>query len=83
VPGRHAPHDQLEHWLQVAGPVPGWTGFAIGRGIWQGPPHARLHHHCTAGEARSRITAAYLDYARYYLAARDGTLASAPDPEHW
>jgi myo-inositol catabolism protein IolC len=80
VLGRHAPHDKLEHWLHVAAPVTGWTGFAIGRSIWQNPLHARLRHHCTAGEARSRITSAYLDYARYYLAARDGTLAGAPDP---
>jgi myo-inositol catabolism protein IolC len=83
VLGRHAPHDRLEHWLQVAAPVPGWTGFAIGRSIWQDPLHAHLHHLGTAGEARSRITAAYLDYARYYLAARDGTLTGAADPEFW
>jgi hypothetical protein len=26
---------------------------------------------------------AYLDYAHYYLAARDGMLTDKPDPEFW
>jgi myo-inositol catabolism protein IolC len=74
VLGRHASHKALTHWLQVAAPVPGWIGFAIGRSIWWDALHAHLHHHTTAGEARHRITAAYRDYARYYVEAR-GTLA--------
>ncbi len=80
VLGRHAPHEKLDHWLQVAAPVPGWTGFAIGRSIWWDALRAHRHHHCTAGEARRRITGAYLDYARYYLKARDGMLTAEPDP---
>jgi len=83
VLGRNAPHDRLDHWLQVAAPVPGWTGFAIGRSIWQDPLHARLHHRATPGDARRRITSAYLDYARYYLDARSGMLTDQPDPEFW
>jgi 5-dehydro-2-deoxygluconokinase len=83
VLGRHAPHDALDHWLQVAAPIPGWAGFAIGRSIWWDALHAHLHHYETAAEARRRIAGAYLDYARYYLAAHDGTLASATDPEFW
>jgi myo-inositol catabolism protein IolC len=83
VLGRHAPHDKLDHWLQVAAPVPGWTGFAIGRSIWWDALRAHLHHHCTAGEARRRISGAYTDYARYYLRARDGVLADEPDPASW
>jgi myo-inositol catabolism protein IolC len=79
VLGRHAPREDLEHWLQVAAPIPGWTGFAIGRSIWQAPLHAHLHHYCTAGQARRRIAAAYLDYGRHYLSAREGTLTE-PKP---
>ena len=75
----HAPHDELEHWLQVAAPIPGWTGFAIGRSIWQAPLRTHLHHLCTAGEARRRIANTYLNYARYYLRAREGTLTE-PEP---
>jgi len=81
VLGRSAPHSKLDHWLQVAAPVPGWTGFAIGRSIWWDALRAHRHHRCTVGEARRRISVAYLDYARYYLAARDGMLAGEPDPE--
>jgi 5-dehydro-2-deoxygluconokinase len=82
VLGRHAPHDALDHWLQVAAPVPGWVGFAIGRSIWWDALHAHLHHFSTAGETRHRVCAAYLDYANYYLSARDGTLADL-DPAFW
>ena len=45
VLGRHAMQDQLDHWLQVAAPVPGFTGFAIGRSIWWDPLHARPREH--------------------------------------
>ncbi len=79
VGGRHAPYEKLEHWLQVAAPIPGWAGFAIGRSIWWDPLRAHLRHLSTTGEARRRIRAAYLDYARYYLKARDGMLPAEPD----
>jgi 5-dehydro-2-deoxygluconokinase len=75
--GRQASQDQLDHWLQVAAPIPGFTGFAIGRSIWQDPPHAHLHHRSTAAWARLRITTAYLDFVRYFLDAREGTLPGA------
>jgi 5-dehydro-2-deoxygluconokinase len=31
--GRHAGHEKLDHCLRVAAPVPGYSGFAIGRSI--------------------------------------------------
>jgi myo-inositol catabolism protein IolC len=83
VLGRHASHDDLDDWLQVAAPVPGFTGFAIGRSIWWDPLHARLHHRSTASETRRRIMSRYVDFAMYYLDARDGTRAAASDPEFW
>jgi 5-dehydro-2-deoxygluconokinase len=83
VLGRHVQYDKLDDWLRVVGPLPGWTGFTIGRSIWQDPLHAHLHHYCTADEARRRISGVYLDYVRYYLSARDGTLANPQDPEFW
>jgi myo-inositol catabolism protein IolC len=82
VLGRHAPREKLDHWLQVAAPIPGWCGFAIGRSIWWDALHAHLHHHCTAGEARRRISTAYLDYAGYYVDARNGTLASTAESDY-
>ncbi len=83
VLGRHASHDQLDHWLEVAAPIPGFTGFAIGRSIWWDPLHSHLHHHATAGETRRRITDAYLDYATYWVSARDGELSKTLQPEFW
>jgi myo-inositol catabolism protein IolC len=77
--GRHAPYDDLKHWLQVAAPIPGRAGFAIGRGMWWDPLRAHLRHLPTAGEAWRRIRATYLDYARYYLESREGTLPAEPD----
>jgi myo-inositol catabolism protein IolC len=76
--GRDAPYDKLQHWMRVAAPIPGWAGFAIGRSIWRDPLHAHLRHINTAGEARRRIRAAYLDRARYYLEAREGMLPAEP-----
>jgi myo-inositol catabolism protein IolC len=81
VLGRDAPYDTLKHWLQVAAPIPGWAGFAIGRSIWWDPLHAHLHHRYTEGAARRHIRVAYLDYASYYVSAREGTLPGEPDPE--
>jgi 5-dehydro-2-deoxygluconokinase len=83
VLGRHAAHDKLDHWLQVAAPIPGFIGFAIGRSIWWDALHARLHHRTTTAEARRRISGNYLDYAGYYLQARDGQLDDPADPESW
>ena len=35
VLGRNAPMEQVEHWLDVAAPLPGFAGFAVGRSIWE------------------------------------------------
>jgi myo-inositol catabolism protein IolC len=71
VLGRHAPRDKLDHWLDVAAPLPGFTGFAIGRSIWWDALAGHLAGHATAAQAREQIAAAYLGYARDYLRARD------------
>jgi myo-inositol catabolism protein IolC len=81
VLGRHASQDELDHWLQVAAPIPGFTGFAIGRSIWRDPLHAHLHHRSTAAWTRLRIATAYLDFVRYFLDAREGTLPVHYEPD--
>jgi myo-inositol catabolism protein IolC len=35
VLGRNAPLEQVEHWIDVAAPLPGFAGFAVGRSIWE------------------------------------------------
>ena len=35
VLGRDAPLEQVEHWLDVAAPLSGFAGFAVGRSIWE------------------------------------------------
>jgi myo-inositol catabolism protein IolC len=80
VGGRHAPYDELQRWMQVAAPIPGWAGFAIGRCIWWDPLRTHLRHRSTAGEARRRIRDDYVECARYYLKAREGILPAEPDP---
>src|SRR5229473_1222097 len=35
VLGRDAPAERLDHWLEVASQVDAFTGFAIGRSIWE------------------------------------------------
>jgi 5-dehydro-2-deoxygluconokinase len=82
VLGRHAPRAKLDRWLEVAAPVPGWIGFAIGRSIWWDALLAHLHGECTAEQARQRVMQAYLDYASDYLQARQAGLAGQPDPGH-
>jgi myo-inositol catabolism protein IolC len=79
VGGRHAPYDELQQWMQVAAPIPGWAGFSIGRSIWWDPLRRHLRHLSTAGEARRRIRDDYVECARYYLKARDGMLPAEPD----
>jgi myo-inositol catabolism protein IolC len=37
VLGRDAPLSRVEHWLEVAAPLHGYAGFAVGRTIWEQP----------------------------------------------
>ncbi len=66
VLGRDAPVERLTHWLQVAAPVEGFVGFAIGRSIWEDA----LAAHTDDKETVEAISREYLRYARTYLDAR-------------
>jgi 5-dehydro-2-deoxygluconokinase len=70
VLGRHAPADRLDHWLEAAAPVADFVGFAIGRSIWWDALSDHLAGTIDEAEARQRITAAYLQYANDFVAAR-------------
>jgi myo-inositol catabolism protein IolC len=81
--GRHAPHDAVDRWIRVAAPIPGFTGFAIGRTIWWDALHSHLHHRATAKETRRRIRVSYLEFVNYYVNARDGGVTDPLGPEYW
>jgi myo-inositol catabolism protein IolC len=68
--GRHASEDDLDRWLEVAAPLPGYVGFAIGRSIWWDPLADHLAGDISVDVARHRIAENYLGYAHAYLDAR-------------
>ncbi|RFA21773.1 2-deoxy-5-keto-D-gluconate 6-phosphate aldolase domain-containing protein [Subtercola boreus] len=71
VLGRHAPTQRLDRWLDIAAPVDGFAGFAIGRSIWWDALLDHLDGRATEGEARARIRDAYLGFAKDYLKASE------------
>jgi myo-inositol catabolism protein IolC len=70
VLGRHAPKEDLDRWLDIAAPLPGYVGFAIGRSIWWDPLADHYAGTIGADVARHRISENYLYFARRYLEAR-------------
>ena len=73
VLGRDTSTERLYHWLEVAAPIDGFVGFALGRSISEDA--VRAHHHGELDdEAASRqVRDRYLDFARYYCAASGAT----------
>jgi 5-dehydro-2-deoxygluconokinase len=70
VLGRHAAKADLDRWLDVAAPLPGFVGFAIGRSIWWDPLVDHLAGTISSDVAKERIAANYLDFAHAYLEAQ-------------
>jgi myo-inositol catabolism protein IolC len=64
--GRGASTEKVEHWLEQAAPVPGFTGFAIGRSIWWDPLKAFLDKQLEREVAASQIADNYLHFVRVY-----------------
>jgi myo-inositol catabolism protein IolC len=65
VLGRDAPAERLDHWLSVACQVPAFTGFAIGRSIWEDVIRdfeASAKDEAAAKRARDEIAARYLGF---------------------
>jgi myo-inositol catabolism protein IolC len=69
VLGRDAPAERLDHWLEVAAPVDGFVGFAIGRSIWEEPIADHNHGAIGEDEAIARIAGRYLGFASDYCTA--------------
>jgi myo-inositol catabolism protein IolC len=68
--GRHASKEDLDHWLEVAAPLPGYVGFAIGRSIWWDALAGHLTGAVSVDAAQQQIAENYLGYAHDYLNAR-------------
>jgi myo-inositol catabolism protein IolC len=76
--GRHASKQDLERWLDVAAPLPGYVGFAIGRSIWWDPLTAHFAGTIPSDVAQHQIAENYLSFARTYMDARAAGVTAAP-----
>jgi myo-inositol catabolism protein IolC len=64
--GRGASTEKVNHWLEVAAPVDGFIGFAIGRSIWWDALKAFLAKETSREEAAGQIADLYLRFVRVY-----------------
>jgi myo-inositol catabolism protein IolC len=64
--GRGASTEKVEQWLQVAAPVEGFIGFAIGRSIWWDALKAFLANDLDRAAAASQIADNYLHFISVY-----------------
>jgi 5-dehydro-2-deoxygluconokinase len=64
--GRGASTEKVNHWLEVAAPVEGFIGFAIGRSIWWDALKAFLAKEISREEAAAQIADLYLRFVRVY-----------------
>ena len=64
--GRGASTEKVEHWLQVAAPVEGFVGFAIGRSIWWDALKGFLAGDLDRETAAKQISDNYLHFVRVY-----------------
>jgi 5-dehydro-2-deoxygluconokinase len=68
--GRGASTEKVEQWLEVAAPVEGFIGFAIGRSIWWDALKAFLDDSLSREEARGQIASNYLHFVEVYEGQR-------------
>jgi myo-inositol catabolism protein IolC len=66
VLGRGASTEKVDHWLQVAAPVEGFIGFAIGRSIWWDALKAFLDKQLEREAGAEQIADNYLRFTRVY-----------------
>ena len=64
--GRGASTEKVEQWLQVAAPVEGFIGFAIGRSIWSDALKGFLSGDLDRKAAAKQIADNYLHFVRVY-----------------
>jgi myo-inositol catabolism protein IolC len=64
--GRGASTAKVEQWLEVAAPIGGFIGFAIGRSIWWDALKAFLANDLDRDAAASEIAEQYLHFVEVY-----------------
>ncbi|MFZ0667766.1 MAG: DUF2090 domain-containing protein [Acidimicrobiales bacterium] len=79
VLGRNAPIKQVDHWLEVAAPLEGFSGFAIGRTIWEDPLTDFVAGRVGREETETEILSRYQHFVRIYI---QSDAAPHRDPEH-
>jgi hypothetical protein len=70
VLGRNAPLSRVEHWIEVAAPLDGYAGFAVGRTIWEQPLEDLLAGRLERGAAVALIAQNYRVLIETYRGAR-------------
>jgi 5-dehydro-2-deoxygluconokinase len=68
--GRGASTEKVEHWLEMAAPVEGFIGFAIGRSIWWDALKGFLGDSLSREDARDQIAGNYLHFVQVYEGQR-------------
>ena len=64
--GRGASTEKVDQWLEVAAPVEGFVGFAIGRSIWWDALKGWLDKSLTREAAASQIADKYMRFVEVY-----------------
>jgi len=72
VLGRDASAQRLHHWLDIAAPIDGFVGFAIGRSIWEDAIRAHLAGSLDETAAARQIADRYRDFAERWATAAAG-----------
>jgi myo-inositol catabolism protein IolC len=70
VLGRNAPMSTVEHWIDVAAPLEGFVGFAVGRSIWDQALRDLLGGRIDRDAAATVIAHRYRELIDTYLEAR-------------
>ena len=85
VLGRNALMEQVEHWLSVAAPLPGYAGFAVGRSIWMAALQDLLAGRIDRDDAVATIASRYRTLVDAYCEARRPGSGSgdSTDPFTW
>lgn len=81
VLGRNAPMPTVEHWIDVAAPLEGFVGFAVGRSVWDQALRDLLGGRMVREAAVNVIAHRYRELIDIYLEAKSPGSSGRPRPE--